>query len=819
MPILRFSLKMVWRGLPILGLVAVAAGFYASYRVMRDYDLTPRQFALRAAERSGLRGRWVEALLTPSPMYPDHQFQGHLRLEPYPRLLPGGRAALQSIRLRYQEDPEFAKQVDGVAANRSMLWQAAAWAASGNVEAGDHAIRSLVSVRLALPGASGRYGNGFDIALAYDLVRDHPGWTPEMRARVGLTLRRVLKETLLLLDSDRTSMWHVRFHLGCFGWAVASALDVEDWEADRALFSQVQRHFIESLRALEITGGWPEGYNYWINNRAFPFVLAATAHINAVDEPTLNAELLEALETVGLWTIHGTEPMGRFTLFGDTGPRADLKDETQRIIDVIGTVTGKDVFRDYSRYLTGLHGRESYYRPYRWGVPLFRGLPERDFAPEDAAKDLRSLQGRLPTSAVFGRGGYGQMFSRSDWGPDATHLSFHAGHTFAHHDHYQNGHFSLSKGNAALALTSGTYGDYFSPHRLHYYIRTIAGNCLLVIRPGEVVRPNRFFADNVADGGQRVIMPTGSRVASVEDWRNNLDRGKHYRGGGITAFDNAHAGVVYVGADLTPAYNSVEYDDNRRGGKVEQVTRQMVHLQDHDLILVHDRVTATSEQYAKKWLLHTWTKPVTGTERVLRGSEHNGILESLDSEAVIEHEDAVLRVVRMLPEDAVLRKVGGPEYRFYVEPDGVDLAGRNMAEGVRDQPCYDAGLWRLEIQPQPGNLFDRFLVVLQVGSSDEFRPVPCATIESDKVVGTVLPGHVVLFGKEGIWEGTTTYTVPQGGARKNIVVDLPPARHVQLTVGDRTIPARSSAEGVLVFDVDAHSRDVDVVVSVHSKDS
>ncbi len=245
----------------------------------------------------------------------------------------------------------------------------------------------------------------------------------------------------------------------------------------------------------------------------------------------------------------------------------------------------------------------------------------------------------------------------------------------------------------------------------------------------------------------------------------------------------------------------------------------MVHLQDHDLILIHDRVTATSEQYAKKWLLHMWTKPVTGTERVLRGSEHNGILESLDSEAVIEHEDAVLRVVRMLPEDAVLRKVGGPEYRFYVEPDGIDLAGRNMAEGVRDQPWYDAGLWRLEIQPQPGNRFDRFLVVLQVGVEDQFEPVACEMIENEKVVGTVLPGHVVLFGKEGIWEGTTTYTVPQGGARKNIVVDLPPALQIRVTVGGRAIPARSSAEGVLVFDVDAHSRDVDVVVSVHSKDS
>ncbi len=816
-PVLRFSLKLAWSGLAVLGLVSLLAGAYASYRVMRYYDLTPRQFVLKAAEKSGIRNRWVDALLTPSPRYPDHEFQGQPRLEPYSRLLPGGRTALEAIRRRYLQDPEFARSVDGVASNSNMLFQAAAWTASRNVEAGDRAIRSLVGVSPVLPKESGNYGNGLTIALTYDLLRDHPTWTPDMRARIGLTLRRMIKETLLLLDSDSPSMWHGRFQLGCSAWIVAAALDVESWEDDKAAFSQVQRHFIESLRAIQITGGWPEGYNYWINNRAFTFVLAATAHINAVDAPELNEELRAALETVGLWTIHGTEPVGRFTLFGDSGPRADLKDETQRIIDIIGAVTGKDVFRDYSRYLTGMHGREAYYAPYRWGVPLFRGLPDRDFSPSDACDSLRLLQGRLPTSAVFGREGLGHVFSRSDWGPEATHLSFHAGHTFANHGHYQNGHFTLSKGKTALALTSGTYGNYFMSHRLDYYIRTVAANSLLVVRPGEIVRPNRFFSNNVADGGQRIVIPTGSEITSVDDWRDNLADGEHYQGGSITAFDNAHPGVMYVSADLTPAYNSVDYDDNGDGGKVAQVTRQMVHLQEHDLVLVHDRVTATDGGYPKKWLLHSWTKPSTAKERILRGTEHNGILESLDSEALIAHNDAVLRVVRLFPKNAILRKVGGPEYRFYVEPDGVDLAGRNMTEGVKDQPWYDAGLWRLELQPRSGNLFDRFLVVLQVGESNQFQSASCEAIEGDKVVGACLPKHAVLFGKEGVWEGTAVYTVPKGEARQNILVDLPPNRPVYVAAGNQTVSAGSSAEGLLLFDLNARQQDVRVEVTVKSK--
>ena len=811
---LRFTVKLAWNGLAVLGLISVLAGLYASYRVMHHYNLTPRQFVLKVAKKSGIDNPLLEALVTPSPRYPDHEFQGQLVLDNHPRLIPGGRKALEAMRARYRQDPDYAKEVDRFAATSSMLHQAVAWAASGNEEAGDKAIRSLVSVSPVLPRESGNYGNGLTIALTYDLLREHPTWTPDMRARIGLTLRRMLKETLLLLDSDPPSMWHGRFQLGCSAWIVAAAMDVEDWEADKALFSQVQRHFIESLHAIRITGGWPGGYNYWINNRAFPFVMAATAHINAVNAPELNNEIRDTLETVGLWTIHGTEPRGRFTLFGDTGPRVDLKDETQRIIDVIGAVTGSDVFRDYSRYLTGLHGREGYYAPYRWGAPLFRGMADRDFAPSDALDSLRIFQGRLPTSAVFGRGGFGQVFSRSDWGPQATHLSFHAGHTFAHHGHYQNGHFTLSKGKTALALTSGTYGDYFSPHRLNYYIRTVAANSLLVLRPGETVYPNRFFWENAADGGQRIVIPTGSEITSIDNWRDNLGDGNHYEGGAISAFDNSQPGIMYVGADLTPAYNSVDYDDNGDGGKVAQVTRQMIHLQEHDLVLVHDRVTATNPEYPKKWLLHTWTKPATATERVLRGSEHNGILESLDREATIAHEDAVLRVVRLLPARAMLRKVGGPEYRFFVNSEGIDLAGRNMAEGVKDQPWFDTGLWRLEIQPQSGNLFDRFLVVLQVGAAEQFRPVSCQSIEGDQIVGACLPNHVVLFGKKGTWKGTATYTVPEGEARTNILVDLPPNRPVHITAGEQTISMKSSPEGMVTFDLDAQPRPVRVTVRV-----
>ncbi|MDY0167204.1 MAG: hypothetical protein RBS80_11720 [Thermoguttaceae bacterium] len=60
---------------------------------------------------------------------------------------------------------------------------------------------------------------------------------------------------------------------------------------------------------------------------------------------------------------------------------------------------------------------------------------------------------------------------------------------------------------------------------------------------------------------------------------------------------------------------------------------------------------------------------------------------------MITDNEATLRVVRLLPEGAVLHKAGGPEYRFYVEPD---LASRNMPERVlvfgRDAQKRDANV-------------------------------------------------------------------------------------------------------------------------------
>ena len=72
----------------------------------------------------------------------------------------------------------------------------------------------------------------------------------------------------------------------------------------------------------------------------------------------------------------------------------------------------------------------------------------------------------------------------------------------ANHDHLDTGCFQIWDGEM-LASDSGVYDAYHTPHRMHYYIHTVAHNCLLVGGKGtrfpnrleEPESPAHWFAD------------------------------------------------------------------------------------------------------------------------------------------------------------------------------------------------------------------------------------------------------------------------------------------------------------------------------------
>jgi hypothetical protein len=776
--------------------VAAAAGLVIA---LRYFHLTPRQFLVKAVEKAGLRTPMVEELLTPPAAFSNHVFDGRVKRR-HPRiLLPEladwdgrGKAPLMTERMALwkAEGTRVFDPCNGGGA----LGAAACWLNTGRADAAAKALGALRGFRLNTPDSSGHYGNGWELAWLYDLMSLHPDLSEADRLLVQQKLELGLRDYLALLDDEGPSLWHGRATLAAQAWLCAVALDDPSPERQE-LIDRAQGHFLDVLRAMEMSEAWPEGYNYWINVRALQLLLGMAAYLNGLEGAQQAPAVKRIVNRLGLWHVYATRPDNRIEDFGDSGPRVDLKDESRRVVDLIAQLTGNPVFSSFSRYLYALHGEQSYYRGYRWSFTLLND-PSVPSLPGIEPGSLANLERWLPRADLFGRGFLNQGYIRSGWGKDDTFISFRAGNVLTHHGHYDAGHFSLYKG-APLAINSGTYGAYMEPNRLNYSIRTVAKNSLLVLRPGEKVQPNRFFKDNVADGGQRVIIPTGSWVRSVEDYLQNIGDGLHFEGGGIRAFEHQDGLYTYVSADLTRAYNSTRYDDNGRGGKGSLVSRELLYLFGEDRLIVHDRVDTTDPSYTKKWLLHTKVRPEVEGLRVLKGKEINGILESTADTAMVSMGRSHLRVDRIYPRDAVMRLVGGPDYRFYVEKDGddSDLDGENMIQGANIRPWFDTGMWRIEVQPGAPRKSDHFLMVLSPSlDSPVDTPARVLDIRQAGVRGLSTGQSLVVFVERGIHDPLSLPLI--GGETRLLLFGITPLANVELSMDGFAGGGRASADGV-----------------------
>ena len=758
----------------LIGLLYICVAVAAGYKFATMHTVSTKLILSKTFEKAGFEKQWavVESYLF-KEKYSQYQFQGSFK-SAGPRILFKSPAEIEVIRNRYNTDSAYRKVTDSYAKG------AAAWFCKKDLDQGRSAVKSLLKASMDVSKGQND-SNIVSLPLQYDLLFDYPGWTPENRHLMQVKFKGYLRQVLKQLNEDSASLWHGRFQLACSAWITASVIEVESKD-DFYLVSKAQAHFIDAIDAIRITEGWPGGYNYWINNRAYPFALACLAHMSCVDAPLINEKIKVALETSGMWTIYGTRPDGRFALFGDAGPRNDLKDETQRFIDLVFLGTRKPVFEYYSAYLSTLHKNAAYYSAYRWGIPVFRGLSQLSFSQGFAVNDLSFAKGVLPNSRIFGPKAFDQVFINSSWDPDATFISFRAGDTFAHHGHYQAGHFTLFK-YAALGLTSGTYGEYTSSHRLNYYIRTVASNSILIQQSGELIHPNHFFKDNVSAGGQKIIIPTGSAITSVENYKENRNI---YQGATITAFDNDDSRFVYINSDLTRAYSK---------DKAEMVTRELCYLFREDLLVVHDTVQSVKKEYTKKWLFHTWNKPVTDSETVLVGDSDNGILLSSDNHIDISHQDGTARIAVLMPIIPVIRKIGGKDFRYYVETDGDDstLNGVNMSQRINEKPWFDSGMWRIEIQSPQQNKLDEFLVVIQPGKVSSPEKTKYKPVAASGINGIETSSCLYLFPESG--QTSLLVEVPSGKAC--VFFGLPKNKIASIIINQKRMEIPINKHGVM----------------------
>lgn len=787
--------------------VAFAGGLLLA---LRHFDLTPRQAVVKVVEKAGLDGTWVETLLSPRERFPDHALDGQLVSQRPRILLPDlrdwdGLGVAPSMRLRAGLlesaglNPEQYPACGG-----DLIGQTACWVSTGDEAAGRKALSQLTTLELLTPNDHGQYGNIWMLAWAYDLLSLHPEMDQRRRDAVEAKLAKGILDYLLLLDSDSPSLWHGRATLASQAWLTAAALDPGN-PMHKELIRRAQSHFVDVMRALSLSEGWPEGYNYWINSRGFLLTLASAAYVNALEDADYAPIVRRNLERVGLWTLYITRGDNRVEALGDEGPRMDLKDETRRVIDIIAQTTRNPVFATFSAYLEKTYGRESYYRDYRWGLRLFND-PTVPTLPGVGDGSLEGLELSLPPSFHFGPGGLNQVVSRTGWGPDDTLVTFRAGHTMTHHGHYDAGHFTLFKG-APLVITNATYqGDVSAPHRLYYGVRTVSKNSLLVMRPNETIKPSRLVQQNVIDGGQRVVIPTGSAVTSVSNWLANLKEGRHYAGGEITHYQHLGNTLTFVRSDLTWAYDNTEFDTQDRGGRVQSVRRDLLHLLDEDHIFIHDDVVATSEDYTKKWLLHLPQRPEAPGLRPLLGNHAAGILETSADRLSMSNQGARLDVLRIAPAGAVVRLVGGPGFEYYVESDGddSDLDGENFAEGSRPQPWFDNGLWRIELQPRLPAERHQFVVALtpsldSAGPAARLSPVEVSqraayAVSSDR--------SVIVFPTDDL-SRPVSFTVP-GRQERLIIAGVVAGQVLEVSLGAsrQRIPVTES--GAMIIPMAGH---------------
>ena len=218
------------------------------------------------------------------------------------------------------------------------------------------------------------YSNGWEFALAYDWLFDHPSITPEKRAKIEGYLVANAKRALELLNDDgwelSPSMWHGRTKIANLAMIVALSLETAP-EAEELRAGRSCRFFGDGCRALRLSEGWPEGYAYWLGNRSFPFALAVDCWRTATGEPGVaGIDLAEMIRRTDLWHVYGQGPDDRFLIYGDVfqGVRMDYFWRAQTM-DYYARITGDPHLQAFA--VNGhLKSPRPYYDQWRWAAAL-----------------------------------------------------------------------------------------------------------------------------------------------------------------------------------------------------------------------------------------------------------------------------------------------------------------------------------------------------------------------------------------------------------------------------------------------------------------
>lgn len=776
-----------------VGLISVTVALIGAYLFYKQTNLSPTEFINKAASKSGITQENDELLSSQAKYTTRYQY---LALnQTYPRILNKEYSVVENPHEYFIRHFDILKErkerlyLNCESVNYYNKLACFLYYGESDYSAFENLKSGLIDFTLDEPKESGYYGNGWSFAFIYDIARAVAKFDSNTVNQIDDRIAVVLEIYLKKLDRESASLWHGRASLASTAFLLASVLDL-DKPNNKVLYSRAYGHFLDLMNAVEASGTWPEGYNYWIQNRAHLVVLGLAAMVN---HPTSDQKdrAYQLLLNIGYAHIYLTRPDNQIEGYADEGSRIDLKEETRKVIDVIAKVTGDVPILMYSNWLKKLHPRASYFRDYRWMTPYFispESYVQTSAVLKGPEQHLSDFEGLLPNARLFGKGYANHAVMRSGWGKDDTFISFRASNVFTHHQHYDAGHFTLFKG-APLISNSGTYGAYTSEHRLNYYVRTVAKNSLLIMQEGE---HNSIVSSDINDGGQRVIMPTGSSISSYQEWLENItEKGDFYS---VNLLDEnfAQNDIQSISVDIAPAYN----DRSLIGGntKAEEAIRQLVYLPNEDALIIADSVKAASKDYTVKSLFHTYTKPeVFGKENVLVGTASNGILRSDATQFEVQNKGSRLYADVLLPIKPALQLIGGPNYQYYVDVDGNEdtFDGKNMDEGAKSDSFYELPLWRLELLDAQKNPTYQSLVVLQARVEDEIKKTVQYYMRNPKLASFSVGDTLVLLAND-----TIDYTITLNHNVKSVVVMM----------GGRPLKVRMTSKGECkVFENASHT--------------
>lgn len=551
------------------------------------------------------------------------------------------------------------------------------------------------------PREVGAYGNALDFVIAYELLKYSFDVSKDNEETLQIMLRNMLSSYLIKLDGDSASLFHGRSVLASNAIILASQLDTSSF-ANKALISRAVGHYQDFYRALEQVEIWPEGYNYWINERALPVVMALEAFKYAVVDDIQSTKEIKMLQRkIGSWHIYNTRPDWTIQGWGDEGPRVDLKDETSKVIDYLALVTSAPEIEIYASLLAQRFGANAYWRGYRKYLPIVASdiWFSEDFNIK-GNKDvtLEPLSHLLPLTAIFGRGYSNHVIIRSGWGADDTFIQFRASQTFTHHQHNDAGHFTLFK-NAPLIVNSSAYSGMNTENRMYFASRSIAKNTIKVMNPNESFKPDRHYSIGNADGGQRIPIGLGSSVKSFQDWQERFDSGEYHKAE-LLKYEVDSQNNVNLSVDITSAYNSIKFSTDSEDTKVRRVTRNFAYIHAQDSVIIYDRVLATSTEFPSLNVFFFPRRPTfIGSEVTRLGKPNDGISMTDSRNFFIEQGGANLSISALSSTDVGIMLIGGPNYRNFVRntPSLVNPIGNNFDGGYDVKPWNDKADWRVEI--------------------------------------------------------------------------------------------------------------------------